>query len=449
MIYNMSQAAARANDSEYSTEAFPIPNIDMPIHEGPFDRVKREIFDLIPAQCSNVLEIDNSMSICKPRFARRSIQKVSKGIYILGAGELGKFVAYALASMADAPHVVLMSYRGDLVQQWVGGKQILNRPVGNRAHSSLDFKDAPKSAYLTEECSLTIEKLIVTTNAKATISALLAVKDRLLPRSTVCFIQNGMGIIEQVNAKIFPNPAFRPRYMVGLPPHTVPDGYGRPVTAVDHTYGTTYVSLVPKVPTTQSIQDLKEEYGIVRPLVQRMFYGWTASSRSLMRSLTRSPLMKIKGYQYEKLLLVQLERLAVSAALEPMSAVFDCVNGQLFKNSATSKLMRALLGEIVTVIQSLPELQNVGNVRDQYTVRHLESLTMQLAARTSDSISQMLRDVRHGRRTEIDFINGYFVKRGLELGISCPLNTTFIQMVRAKQAMVRLEKEKLIPFRGT
>jgi 2-dehydropantoate 2-reductase len=447
VIYNMSQAVAGASSSEHSAETFPFPGIDTSIHERPLD-VKRESFDLMPTQCSNVLGNDNSMPVRKPSFAHRSFQKVSKGIYILGAGELGKFVAYALTSMADAPLVVLLSYRGDLVQQWVEGKQILNLPTSNRGHSSLDFKDGPKSAYHTDECSPIIDKLIITTNAKATISSLTAVKDRLLPRSTICFLQNGMGIIEQVNAKIFPNPAFRPRYMVGLPPHVVPDGCGRPVTTVDHTYGTTYVSLVPNVPMTQSIQDTKEEYAIIKPLVQRMFYGWTASSRSLMRSLTRSPLMKIKGYQYEKLLLVQLERLAVSAALEPMSVVFDCVNGQLFNNLAMKNLMRALLGEIVTVIQSLPELQKVGNLRDQYTVRHLESLTMQLAARTSDSISPMLQDVRRGRRTEINFVNGYFLKRGLELGISCPLNNTFIQMVQAKQAMVRLEKEKLIPFRG-
>ena len=449
MISNMGQAAAGNSNSENSAETFPISGIDTSIHEGPFDNMKGQLFDPISAQCSSAQGLDNSITVCKPRSAHRYFQKASKGIYILGAGELGKFVAYALTSMADAPHVVLLSYRGDLVQQWVEGKQIPDIPVGNSGHSSLDFKDALKSAYLTEECSSIIDKLIITTNAKATIPALLAVKDRLLPRSTICFLQNGMGIIEQVNAKIFLNPAFRPRYMVGLPPHSVPDGYGRPVTAVDHNHGTTYVSLVPKVPTTQPTQDTKEPHAIVKPLVQRMFYGWTASSRSLMRSLTRSPLMKIKGYQYEKLLLVQLERLAVSAVLEPMSALFDCVNGQLFENSAMSKLMRALLSEIVTVIHSLPELQKVGDVRDQYTVRHLESLTMQLAARTSDSISSMLQDIRHGRRTEIDFINGYFVMRGLELGISCPLNTTFIQMVRAKQMMVRLEKEKLIPFRGT
>lgn len=47
----------------------------------------------------------------------------------------------------------------------------------------------------------------------------------------------------------------------------------------------------------------------------------------------------------------------------------------------------------------------------------------------------MLQDVRAGRMTEIDYINGYIVKRGTDQSIDCRLNRTLVQMVQDKHVI--------------
>ena len=65
---------------------------------------------------------------------------MSKGIYVLGAGKLGQFVAHALASIGDAPPIVLLSYRGNLVQEWGPGNQVLNFQIANMGPSLVELR---------------------------------------------------------------------------------------------------------------------------------------------------------------------------------------------------------------------------------------------------------------------------------------------------------------------
>ena len=51
------------------------------------------------------------------------------------------------------------------------------------------------------------------------LSALGAVKHRLHKDSVICFLQNGMGTVEDVTREIFPDVATRPHYMVGINSH--------------------------------------------------------------------------------------------------------------------------------------------------------------------------------------------------------------------------------------
>lgn len=60
--------------------------------------------------------------------------------------------------------------------------------------------------------------------------------------------------------------------------------------------------------------------------------------------------------------------------------------------------------------------------------------------------SRMLHRVRAGRMTDIDYLNGYFVKKGKELGIRCPTNEMVMNLVKAKLSKRRKEIEAAIPF---
>jgi 2-dehydropantoate 2-reductase len=289
----------------------------------------------------------------------------------------------------------------------------------------------------------TIHNLIVTTKASFTVNALSNIMHRLTPDSTICFLQNGMGIIDEINEKLYPNESDRPNYMQGIITHGVnvppeiPEEK-RAWYAVHAGHGTLSLSLVkssqaksstlPADPfsTTQDIHDAQTDL-------------WASSSRYLIRTLTRTPVLCAVGFTPTELLQLQLEKLAVNSVLNPLTVLLDNRNGSILYNFAITRTMRLLLAETSLVIRSLPELQNIPNVNTRFSAQRLETLVVSVANTTRDNISSMLADVRAGRQTEVEYINGYIVKRGEEMGIKCVVNYAVMQMVVGKSAMTQRE----------
>jgi 2-dehydropantoate 2-reductase len=58
----------------------------------------------------------------------------------------------------------------------------------------------------------------------------------------------------------------------------------------------------------------------------------------------------------------------------------------------------------------------------------------------------MLADARAGRQTEIDYINGWIVKRGEEIGVRCLMNYMLMQIVKGKTGMISREVSEGVPF---
>ena len=48
-----------------------------------------------------------------------------------------------------------------------------------------------------------------------------------------------------------------------------------------------------------------------------------------------------------------------------------------------------------------------------------------------DVTPSMLQDIRRGRRTEIEFINGYVVNMARQFGLDAPINATIVETVHA------------------
>jgi 2-dehydropantoate 2-reductase len=58
--------------------------------------------------------------------------------------------------------------------------------------------------------------------------------------------------------------------------------------------------------------------------------------------------------------------------------------------------------------------------------------------------ASMLQDVTKGRPTEIDYMNGYIVKKGEQLGIRTPLNREMVRLVREVEASTRRPDRSVI-----
>jgi 2-dehydropantoate 2-reductase len=282
-----------------------------------------------------------------------------------------------------------------------------------------------------------IHNLIVSVKAGVTVPALLGVRHRLGPDSAILFLQNGLGQIDEVNEEVFPDPETRPSYLSGVISHGVHSHSNMEATHAG--FGTIAIGVPPSKPSPKAQTEL--------PSIT--LDATSPSSRYLLRTICRSPVLAAVPNSPTELFQAQLEKLAANAIINPITALMDARNGALTYNFALTRAMRLLLGEISLVIRSLPELSSLPNVNTRFAPDRLETLVVSIAHRTRNNISSMLADTRKGNLTEIQYINGYVVKRGEELGITCYMNYLIAQLVRGKQQLISLERQDELPFAGT
>ncbi|KAI4724911.1 6-phosphogluconate dehydrogenase C-terminal domain-like protein [Aureobasidium sp. EXF-10728] len=376
------------------------------------------------------------------QYARES--SVPRRIHVYGVGNVGKLIAHSLR--ADKTPVTLLFHRPHLLKLWNQSDQtIVLESDGHRVPRSgfdADLVLPPRRSHgaplesddhdpLDADDQEPIDNLIFTGKAPFTLSALHAVKHRLRPESTVCLLQNGMGIIDQVNQEIFPDPVTRPNYIQGVVTHGLnsPDP-DNPFFAVHAAHGTIALAALPR-------GDLKDNPSDSVP--------FAPTARYLLRTLTGSPVLAAVGFPPLEFMQQQLEKLAINAVINPLTVMLDAPNGSILYNFAITRTMRLLLAEISLVIRSLPELRGLPNIQDRFSPERLETLVVSIANKTGENISSMLADVRAGRKTEVRYINGYIVRRGEEMGMQCVCNYMMMQLVEGKTNMIQRENLDQVP----
>ncbi|KAH7381600.1 ketopantoate reductase PanE/ApbA C terminal-domain-containing protein [Pyrenochaeta sp. MPI-SDFR-AT-0127] len=421
---------------------------------------------------------------------------LDRRIHIMGVGNVGCFVAHALRGIPNAPPVTLIFSRWDKLHKWnessqrltlvtdgdseirdgydaevafprirFHGKEVgLNNTTQEETEGSSGAQQQA-SQPLSGESSEPISSLIICSKAPYVLQGLSAVKHRLNKDSVVLFMLNGMGTVEEVNREIFPDPATRPHYMLGINSHGMHHTPGDPFTTVHAGFGTISLGILPherdraKEAPYAPVMKFKanpadapvypeppEELDPEYPPPATTNVPWTPNQRYLLRTLLRTPVLSAAAFSPPDLLQMQLEKLAVNCVVNPLTVMLDGRNGSILYNYALTRTLRLLLAEISLVIRSLPELQYIPNVSQRFDPGRLESKVVSVAQQTKDNISSTLADVRAGKQTEIDYINGWIVKRGEELGIRCLCNYMMVNLVKGKANFIKLETGDGVPF---
>lgn len=393
-------------------------------------------------------------------------ERLSGRIHILGLGNVGSFVAHSLASKRSRPPMTLLLHTPDMYQTWLGVGQhisINSRGIDDyktgfdinvfdkHTWYSIPYLDSRKNTQQSLDDDIednhdlngitnnldyslkddeVIECLIVTVKAHRTLVALKSVSHRLTPESTVLLIQNGMGALEEVKEEVFPDESQRPNLMLGIFSH----GLNRmsPFKIWHTGVGTTILSPV----------WCRNAY----MLNETTYDDWAPSTKYLLRTLTLAPPLVAVSENPTNLLLLQLEKLAVNCVINPLTAVLDCENGELLNRPSVSRSMHLLFMEISAVISSMPELRSIPGIGLRFSPDRLKQLAMGIASRTANNTSSMRQDLRFGNQTEIDYLNGYIIRRGEELGIKCAVNYLVMQMLLAKQSILEGREEQAIPL---
>lgn len=323
-------------------------------------------------------------------------------IHILGIGNIGKLFAHSLARL-EVPHqVTLVLHREALVDEFRNAGEMIDLQT-----KGISSKVEIPSYESLEPASVApisrIDHLIVSTKATQTLSAIEKVKHRLGPESTILFAQNGMGTIDEVNAAIFPDPATRPNYLAAVLSHGL---YSLgPFASVHAGLGWVKIATLTSTPARSP-----------------------APSPFLLYAILAAPTLNATAIPASELLYIQLDKLTMNAMINPLTAIFRIKNGELFPQPPILSLMRCLLAETSAVLLAYLDLP--PEEQDRFGLERLETIVLDVAEKTGNNKSSMLQDVEAGKETEIDYINGWLVRKGEELGVEVGWNRKLVEMVK-------------------
>lgn len=125
-------------------------------------------------------------------------------------------------------------------------------------------------------------------------------------------------------------------------------------------------------------------------------------------------------------------KLVINCAYNALSAVTQLPYGRLFDVGGVSEVMRHVVEECAAVAHAL----DVALPNDMY------ASTVALVTSMPKQYSSTAQDVARGRPSEIDFLNGYVVRKGSELNIPTPVNLTLQSMVKLKELTHEKREER-------
>ncbi|WP_411955375.1 ketopantoate reductase family protein [Alkalibacillus sp. S2W] len=112
------------------------------------------------------------------------------------------------------------------------------------------------------------------------------------------------------------------------------------------------------------------------------------------------------------------EKLVINSVINPLTAIYGVKNGTILKVDRLRRLAHRLVLEATEVL----------DLDDEVIWGRVESV----CRNTSENTSSMLADIKRGRQTEIDYMNGYLVQLASE---QCPTHELIYQMIKVKECL--------------
>lgn len=247
---------------------------------------------------------------------------------------------------------------------------------GNETSSHL-FNCNDKQALM--DCDL----LLITVKAWQVNDALLPLLPLLAQETILLFMHNGMGAMDDIKEHIDHHPI--------LQATTTHGALKESTTHVIHTgYGHTSI-------------------GAFNSLGQQCHFMQAVLHHSLP-NVDWNPDIKIALWK----------KLAINCAINPLTAIHQCHNGLLSQDDMYQSVI-----DVCSEVHHVLQKENI-----EWAESELVSTVTQVITATSANYSSMNRDCFYQRKTEIDFITGYLLKRAAFHGISAPFNQSLYNQVK-------------------
>jgi 2-dehydropantoate 2-reductase len=118
-------------------------------------------------------------------------------------------------------------------------------------------------------------------------------------------------------------------------------------------------------------------------------------------------------------------KMLYNCALNPVGAIFGVNYGGLENLEHSREIMKNIVDEIFDVM-SAKGYKTYWDKSEEY----LKFFYDKLLPPTREHFSSTLQDIRAGKRTEIEALNGQIVKLGEEAGVNVKVNRTIVQMIK-------------------
>ncbi len=119
-------------------------------------------------------------------------------------------------------------------------------------------------------------------------------------------------------------------------------------------------------------------------------------------------------------------KLILNCAINPIAALLDWPNGAVVENPATLELSRQVTAEVVAVAEA-------NGIKLPFPAQDALAQVVQIATVNAANFCSMVQDLRRGRPTEIEALNGAVVRQAERLGLDVLVNRTLTSLIRARQ----------------
>ena len=342
--------------------------------------------------------------------------------------------------------------------------------------------EAPHVGHHVQHQAGPIDSLIVATKANEAISGIRSLLPRLSATSTIVLLHNGMGVYENLVQNVFRNRAHRPHIVLSVNTH---GAFVKELGHVVHTgVGGIQLGVIPdpmgrnfeaSVDVSLPKEERRPSLNDITPLQSDPEAMRYLSLRNTISALTNTTALDITWDPLFDVQVAMQRKLAVNCVINPITALLSCRNGDIFKHPSGSHLARALCFEAYRVFyaqwraevwrlapkdsRSLGpkddlaftddvDEESYGEARTEadaeeimlempfpkgLTQPHLLSECVRVASLTRENTSSMLVDVRRGRTTEVNFLNGYVLNLAKRYRVFTPVTAALINLINLRQ----------------
>ncbi|KAK0198845.1 ketopantoate reductase PanE/ApbA C terminal-domain-containing protein [Armillaria mellea] len=368
--------------------------------------------------------------------------------HTIGLGPIGSLITHHLKSSIGLADTVTIIRRNNRQAREFGelfGNTIRVEHHGIPSVSTGYFCQIPNpthshSKVAQESPEDVIDSLIVTMKTYHTFPMMRMLSSRLTSASTIVLLQTGMGVYEELVQRIFHDPRERPNFILATSTHKAYTNNDLADIVHTHTGELTF-GIVPNVnknfdagfhDESVPLFDRKGRLSDIISSPSDPYYNRLKTLRDTIQTTLRC-------------------NLALRSVVDPLTALLNCRNGQLLHSPSFRTITRRVTNEASRVfaaeIDAHLSMANSSDDNDdeerawyaslppKLQPLSLEEDVLKYVLDTKGHISPMLADIRGGKPTEIQNLNGHLIKTASQYRLYVPWTAQLLELVQMRSAI--------------